>query len=231
MNFRNDRLWGFLWVLPFKMLRNCGSFDATMTAPGGENSAFFVQLINYDNFIDLKTTGGTGTCYGPASAPALDQQFPYNKKTSPLSAVDAPVTPLGDPTEPTVPVEMEGNRAFSATMYLMWYPTNVPANPNFELAMPVPLGSIGGTFGGDAINTLHVQDTMNSGSSKLNDTTFILNSCSGCTSPSMRYVSSSPNQQNYGYPTWTALSTLCSGAGSTEASGGNADAKRGQTLN
>jgi len=28
MTIRNNRLWGLLWVLPFKMLRNCGWFWA-----------------------------------------------------------------------------------------------------------------------------------------------------------------------------------------------------------
>jgi hypothetical protein len=75
------------------------------------------------------------------------------------------------------------------------------------------------SFAGDAVNTLQVQNVMNVGASVMNDTTFILNACSQCTSPSMTFVQSNASQPSYGYPIWKAKSTMCSGDGSTEASG------------
>lgn len=201
------------------------TFDAQMSAPGDDNRAFFVQLINYDNSVDLLASGDSKTCNGPANAPALDSGFPYRNFNGSLSTSDSPEEPLGDPAAPTVPYSMEGNRVFSATMYLMWLPANSippspPANFNFELSIPVPLGSITWTYGGDAINTLQLQNTTNGGTTTLNDTTYVLNHCSGCTSASMQFIPSSSSQPHLGYPTWTAPSITCSGAGSTEARGG-----------
>jgi hypothetical protein len=200
------------------------TFISTMAAPGGQNVAFFVQLINYDNEQDRLLSSQTTTCNLPADPPALDGEFPF--PTNPthqagvdpnLATADSPgmalALPSEEPGKAAIPVLVEAQRLFSATMYLMWYPLS-PVIPNCsgpgECSIPVPLGSITWTFAGDAIDTLQIQAD--------NATTFVLNTCSKCTSPSMQFVPASIGQANYGYPTWSnlSMSTKCGGAGSTE---------------
>jgi hypothetical protein len=195
------------------------AFIATMSAPGDQNTAFFVQLINQDDDKSQMSSGSPGVCNGPANAPALDHEFPYPPISTNLANVDGNLSTADSPSVLLDnEIESEEQRLFSATMYLMWYPTT-PCNPSFECAMPAPLGSITWTYGQDAINTGQVQNVLNTGTTIQNDTPWILEACSQCTCPSMTFIPSVVSLPNYGYPTWTAPSTARTGAGSTEMQG------------
>lgn len=190
------------------------AFVATMSAPGGQNSAFFVQLINYDNDKGLLEDGSIETINCPNTSPALDGQFPYPLLSTHIPQADPNLSTADVPSAPLdSSLNFEAQRLFSATMYLMWYPTGdlvTPYNNDYQQAMPVPLGFITWTYAGDAINTLQVQNANNKNTTVLNDTTYVFNPCSGCTSPSLTFTPSLASAANYGYPTWAALAQPCS---------------------
>lgn len=189
-------------------------FTANMLFPAStpeeDQIAMFVQLINYDNFRNVTITGGISSCSGPPVTPALDLSYPA-PTTNTMQFQDDPTTGLID--------IVEGRRVFSATTFLMWPPPSTPCDSSLGVScsVPVPFGSTIWNYGGDAIDTLQVQNTPNIGSSTTNNTPYVLNACSGCTSASPEFVpNSSPGAPNYGYPTWTTISEICDPVPSAE---------------
>lgn len=189
-------------------------FTANMLFPAStpeeDQIAMFVQLINYDNFRNVTIAGGISSCSGPPVTPALDLSYPA-PTTKTMQFQDDPTTGLID--------IVEGRRVFSATTFLMWPPPSTPCDSSLGVScsVPVPFGSTIWNYGGDAIDTLQVQNTPNIGSSTTNNTPYVLNACSGCTSASPEFVpNSSPGAPNYGYPTWTTISEICDPVPSAE---------------
>jgi hypothetical protein len=188
------------------------TFNASMDLPANDSqSATFVQLLNFDTVTTIASTGQTQIT-PPIKAPGatLDTSFPFENK-GPFSAYDSPYVRLSDEVNGQTVFDVETKRTFSAVMYLMWFP-NVTCNSGptqngqLQCAIPVPLGSIQWGFAGDAIDTLQIQNSANPGTSIRNTTSYVLNTCSGCTTPSLTFIPSSPSQPNFGYPTWTQIS-------------------------
>ena len=103
----------------------------------------------------------------------------------------------------------------------MWDP-QTPCNTGGDCSIPVPLGYMNWNFNGDAINTLSVQNTPNSPLQTTNNTTFILNACSGCKLP-LTFTSTEGSGASsvpaWGYPQWKALSDFadkCTGGDAGE---------------
>jgi hypothetical protein len=194
------------------------TFTAQMTfsdaIPQEDQSAMFVQLMNFDNFKNIGQSGVITSCTGPANAPALDSRYPMPNVTS-MSADDVPLAGMVDDNGLGY---AESKRYFSATTYLMFPPPSTPCNSSLGVScyVPVPLGYTTWNYGGDAINTLQVQNVPNKGATTINNTSYVLNSCSGCTSSSPEFVPSSPTAPTYGYPTWTAKSVICDPVASNE---------------
>ena len=185
------------------------------TLPEEDQAAMFVQLVNSDNFKNLTHSGTTTSCTGPANAPALDSHYPMNN-ASKMVADDVPTAPLEDDDD----LEFaESQRLFSAITYLMVPAPSTPCNSGLGVScsVPVPLGSTTWQFNGNAINTLKIQSLPNNGAATTNNTSYILSSCSGCTSSSPAFVpNTNPTSPTFGYPTWSALSVICDPVASTE---------------
>lgn len=194
-------------------------FTASFNPPlGGDNAAMFVQLIEYDNFKyriypdpsnPLKMTK---ECKGPIPAFALDRKYPYPNFIDDLTTYDSPSVALIDTDTGTDLAEAK--RRFSAKMYLLWMPSTQCNDPfgTYACDIPVPLGYSVWQFNGDTINTKQIQNKSNSGSIILNDTKFILNSCSKCASEQNFTVTEgvSPNaDSSLGFPVWGARSSIC----------------------
>jgi hypothetical protein len=155
-------------------------FTANANQPSNDSGSFvWVQIINGDKREVVDEDGSFDCPAQPESG--LDNTYPYASGTH--NATDKPYVPLSP--------EAELQRSFQATMYLMWDPalpsgcTPATANQQSQCSsIPVPLGSVGWSFSGCAINTLATQG---------NGTTWSLQ-C-GLAAPS--------TAQSSGYPEWT----------------------------
>jgi len=174
-------------------------FQTTAEPPADNTGAFiWVQLITGNQDQKLNSTG-------PLLCPAqpqtgLDTIYPN----------DSGVTVTEDmPSRSLIDGYGESETTFNATMYLMWDPAIPPPGelacqvamgdlgfsiPSTCVSIPVPLGSVSWHWSGCAINTLTQQ---------ANGTSWAL----GC-GLSTSYAPQTPNYaQNYGYPTWTQVTT------------------------
>lgn len=133
----------------------------------------WAQLITNDTIVLSPVNGGANETCHPLTQPVattgtgLDTQYPYSTAAS---TNDNPSVGL-DST-----ADKEVNRAFNATMYLMW-------TSGLTSAIPVPLGSVSWTFSGDAT---------------FNSTTGVWSVVSGSSSASPFVASSS-------YATWSSF--------------------------
>ncbi|MGO9096738.1 MAG: IPT/TIG domain-containing protein [Bryobacteraceae bacterium] len=170
-------------------------FTVSATPPAGNAGTYsWVQLIKSDQYTLLTGTGSVQNCvpttFATDPSPELDNVYPY---ATGVTTNDSPSASLPDPMG-------EIQRAFQATMYLMWIPS--PAgncSGTIACAVPVPLGTVGWQFCGDAINTLAPQS---------NSTTWLLNCSTSTPSPA-------PYQASTAYPEWTPGEKYVNGAGST----------------
>jgi len=154
-------------------------------APTGNAGTFeWVQTVNYDQQQQLNVENGIQVCVSATRAapindaqgnPELDNWYPYPSKPDVQSAFDAPASQL-------VPQNTEQQRAFSATMYLMWDPTlnvdgssctaasdvsgtngkhNTVTASTCAGSIPVPLASLNWEYAGCAVNTYNPQIGVN----------------------------------------------------------------------
>lgn len=162
-------------------------FDASATFPSGDQGAYsWVQLIT-----SYTQTLCVGACSQTDSlGSGLDTNYPYPPSNGSI-AVDSPGIGIIDSNS-------EVAARFHATMYALWAPTAANGCSiigSLPCTIPIPLGSIGWTFTGDAINTL-------STSTGATGTPWILNSCSSGNAGNFN----APNGSS-GYPQWTNLFT------------------------
>jgi hypothetical protein len=182
------------------------TFSATGTSfpPGNPGAYSWVQLVNKDSVQSLQSGGLQQQALVPSVVGSLDAgnpaQYPYQDVT--MTNGVANDTAYDAPYALVFPGALgEIARSFSASMYLLWTPTNQnSACTGNACTIPVPLGTIANWgFSGDMINTLNTVQGRNT-------TTWILNCGPQPSTPAFQQSipSSDPNQS---YPVWDRVAT------------------------
>lgn len=130
-------------------------FYISLAPPNGYSGTIqWAQLVTGFSAI-YKSPNVTTTCTFPAYG--IDSGYPYS------TSIPANDSPFDTITDPTGNPNTETTTSFSAQMFLLWEPSNVP-NP-----IPVPLGSSNWAWNGDAtLDTTTNKWSINSGSASAN---------------------------------------------------------------